>query len=286
MRRIVTVLSGTPSDQKAAAVSIALAKRLGAHVEAVTVRTDAAELVPRLGEGLSSVAIESVLEAMEKASDAAAGRARAAMAAAAASAGVELAPALTSKPGLSAHFRELRGPSAEALDSEARLADLLVFGEPDAAAPGGWMGLIEHGLLSLRRPVLVARGSVSAAFGDKILAAYNGSLEGATALCRAAPILVAAKEVEVLEVRESERGVEHAAAAVRYLRQHGANATPFEMKLARANAGDEICARANSIWASLIVAGGYGRSRLREFVLGGATRHLVAHAPVPVFLCH
>ncbi|MFO1187221.1 MAG: universal stress protein [Alphaproteobacteria bacterium] len=255
----------------------------GAHVEAVTIRTDAAELVPRLGEGLSSVAIESVLESMEKASTPPLAAPR---------------PCCRRQPP--PHRRRVRvgahlearaqrisassGPSAEALDLEARLADLLVFGEADAAAPGGWMGLIEHGLLALRRPVLVARGAVSATFGDKVLVAYNGSLEGSAALTRAAPMLVAAKEVEVLEIREGERGVEHAAAAVRYLRQNGANASAHEMKLSRQNAGDEICARASSIWASLIVAGGYGRSRLRELILGGTTRHLVMHAPVSVFL--
>lgn len=286
MRRIVTVFSGAPADQKAAAASVALAKRLGGHVEGVIIKTDASELVPRLGEGLSSVAIESILEATEKASAASAARAREVLASAAKAAGVEVVSALTAKPGLSVHFSELKGPSAEALDSEARLADLLVFGEPGGDAPSGWAGAIEHGLLALRKPILVARGAVSATFAEKVLVAYNGSLEAANAVVHAAPILVAAKEVEVLEIREADRGVEHAAAAVRYLRQNGANAVAHEMKLSKPTVGEEICARANSVWASLIVTGGYGRSRLREFILGGATRHLIGHAPVPVLLCH
>jgi nucleotide-binding universal stress UspA family protein len=286
MRRLVVLLGGTPCDQKAATTAVALAKRLGAHVEGLFTRLDASELVPRLGEGMSSVAIESILEASQIASEEAATRARAALTQAADAGGVEIATGLPARPGLSVYFHDLTGPVDEIFDSEARLADLLVFGEPGEDAPVGWTHRIERGLLALRRPILVARGGVSANFGEKILVSYDGSLEAANALVHAAPILVAAKEVEVLQIHEGEKGVDHAGAAVRYLRQHGANASAHDMKLTRGHVGEEIAARANSVWASLIVMGGYGRSRLREFILGGATRHLINHAPVPVLLAH
>jgi nucleotide-binding universal stress UspA family protein len=285
MRRLVVVLSGMVCDQKACAVGLALAKRLGAHVEGLFIRYDASEIVPRLGEGLSGVAIDSLLEATNAAADEASARARATLAAAAA-ADVELAATPSDRPGLSAVFQDVAGPSIEMLDAEARLANLLIFGEPGDGAPADWMGRIEHSLLAMRRPLLIARGGTAANFGEKILVTYNGSLESANALVAATPILVAAREVEVLEVRESDAAPHHAAAATRYLRQHGVNASAHDIKLTRTAVGEEIAARSNSIWASLIVMGGYGRSRLREFILGGATRHLVHHAPVPVLLCH
>lgn len=286
MRRLVVLLAGMPCDQKACAAAAALAKRLGGQVEGLFIRLDASEIVPRLGEGMSSIAIDSILDATAKLADEASGRARATLAAAAASAGIPVMSAPTDRPGISAYFHDIEGPIIDVLDAEARLADLLIFGEPGDGAPVDWMSRIEHVLLALRRPILIARGAINPHFGEKILAGYDGSLEAANALVRAAPILVSAKEVDVLQITEEGAIIDHAGAAVRYLRQHGANATAHQMKMSRAHVGDEISERANSVWASLIVLGGYGRSRLREFVLGGTTRHLVNHAPVPVLLAH
>src|SRR5262249_27784218 len=96
----------------------------------------------------------------------------------------------------------------------------------------------------------------------------------------------AADETEVLQIRESDQGVDHAGAAVRYLRQHGAKASAETLKLGSSHAGEAIAARATATGASLIVIGGYGRSRLRELMLGGTTPSRVQHAPVPVLLAH
>jgi nucleotide-binding universal stress UspA family protein len=286
MRRLVVLLTGMSCDQKASAAAVGLAKRIGAHVEGLFIRLDASEIVPRLGEGLSGAAIDNILDATTKMANEASARARATLVAAAARADLQLASAPTDRPGLSVYFHDIEGPAVDVLDSESRLADLVIFGEPGEGAPVDWMGRIEHTLLALRRPILIARGGIAANFGEKVLVGYDGSLEAANALARAAPLFVAAKEVEVLQIRESDLIVDHAGAAVRYLRQHGANASAHEMKLTRAHVGEEIAGRANAVWASLIVMGGYGRSRLRELILGGTTRYLVNHAPVPVLLAH
>ena len=53
--------------------------------------------------------------------------------------------------------------------------------------------------------------------------------------------------------------------------------------------GDEAAALLNEarrLAADLVVMGGYGHSRFREFVLGGATRHMLDHADVPVMMSH
>ncbi len=200
--------------------------------------------------------------------------------------GLEVAATPPDRATPTVFFQDIEGPSVEVLDSESRLADLIVFGEPGEDAPVDWMAKIERAMLTLRRPVLVARGALSAGFGETVIVAYDGSLEAANALTRAAPILAAAKEIEVVQIRESDDSPDHASAAVRYLRQHGANASAHAIKLSHAQVGEEIGARANSIWASLIVMGGYGHSRVREFALGGATRHLINHSPVPVLFAH
>lgn len=286
MHRIVTVLSGMPSDRKTCTAACLLAKRLGANVEGLYIRLDASEILPRLGEGLSGAAIDSLLQSTGRIASEAAVRARSFLQAAAEEAAIEVMMAPPERPGPSVSFYEVEGPALDVLDSESRLADLLVFAEPNDEAPVDWMGRIEHALLATRRPVLVVRGAMAEPFGDKVLAAYDGSIEAANAIVRSAPILAAARETEVLQVTEKEGAPDHAQAAVRYLRQHGANAAGHVQRLSRSNVGDEIGARANAIWASLIVLGGYGRSRLRELILGGTTRHMILQAPVPVLLAH
>ena len=110
-------------------------------------------------------------------------------------------------------------------------------------------------------------------------------MSSCTALMRAVPILAAAKMVQIIHLREDgdERTGEP---AVRYLAQNGVSAKVVEVQARSDDIGAEIVSQAQSCQANLIVMGGYGRSRMRELVLGGATRHLIRSAPLPVFLAH
>ena len=139
---------------------------------------------------------------------------------------------------------------------------------------------------------LNAIGEASALADDRVFAEllrllpFNGTVEACAALSRAAPILVKAKSVEILHLAEHAGDTGIAINAQRYLRQYGCMATITEQAPSGKGIGEDIAARASASGADLIVMGAYGRSRLRELVLGGATRHMMHHAPVPVFLAH
>ena len=75
------------------------------------------------------------------------------------------------------------------------------------------------------------------------------------------------------------------AAAAAWLDSHGLRCDAHrEIKLA--GVGDQLLSRTRDLDADLVVCGGYGHSRLREWALGGVTRHLLAHTTVPTLLSH
>jgi nucleotide-binding universal stress UspA family protein len=286
IRRILVVVAGTPCDEKSCQVACLLAKRLGAAAEALAIEIDPSDLMFRLGEGVSASAIDSIVEAAEKSSSQAAARAKATFEKAAAAAGLELVHVAPAEPKAAAHFYTMQGPAVDVLTQEAALADLVVFGEPGDTAPIDYAAKIQHTLMALRRPVLIARGKVGASFGDNILIPFNGTLEAANALTHTSSLLAAARTVEILHLKENEGDAGVGADALRYIQQHGGVASVREMEPSANGIGQDIVEQVVAAGSDLVVMGGYGRSRLREFVMGGATRHLMNHAPVPVLLAH
>jgi len=76
------------------------------------------------------------------------------------------------------------------------------------------------------------------------------------------------------------------AEAAEYLKLHGLACTERDIDQGNAGVGETLLAQAMASGADLLVIGGYGHSRLRETILGGATIHIISHATMPVLLVH
>jgi len=286
IRRIVVLLTGTPNDQGAAQAATLIAKRLGASVEGLSIKIDPTELMFRLGEGVSAESIDEIIKAAETTSDEAAARGRSTLEAAAKAQGLKWQSGLPDSTSQGACALEIQGPAMDVLSAQMGLADLAVFGELGETAPVDLSAKVEHTLLHMRRPVLIARGKIAPSLGDKVLLPFNGTVEACAALSRSISLLVSAKSVEILHLAEGRSNLAIAEDARRYIRQHGGEALISEQKPSGKGIGEDIVARASVTGADLLVMGGYGRSRLRELVLGGATRHMILHSSVPVLLAH
>lgn len=118
-----------------------------------------------------------------------------------------------------------------------------------------------------------------------IVIAWNGSPEAAAAMRASVPLLRLASKVHLLEVQEKLSRYPRDLAA-RYLSRHDIHVEIVQKRPSAANVSDEILRAATGASAGLIVMGAYGHSRLREFILGGVTRDLIANGSVPVFLAH
>lgn len=177
----------------------------------------------------------------------------------------------------------LSGTAGQALAAEARTADLFVatrpYGDPADEVHMEVSVLFGSGRACLFVP---PKGVAPKNFGT-ILVAWNGSREAARAIAEAMPLLKAATQVVVASIGE-ESEVEFGGDIARHLSRHGIAAVIGTVKASMEGPGDALLGEARRIGADLLVMGGYGHSRFREWILGGATRHVLASAEIPVFM--
>jgi nucleotide-binding universal stress UspA family protein len=182
--------------------------------------------------------------------------------------------------------------SDDALAVNGRYADLLVVGQADPDDPAGSRNdLPEAMAFATGRPVLVVpQIGAQPNVGKTVLLCWNASRESARASADALPFLRAADKVIVLivdpEVSADGHGQEPGADVALWLARHGVNITVQRDVALDAKIGEIILSRAADCGADLIVMGIYGHSRLREMVLGGVSRTLLASMTVPVLMSH
>ncbi|MDX2087157.1 MAG: universal stress protein [Kofleriaceae bacterium] len=181
---------------------------------------------------------------------------------------------------------------SEGVAVKARAADLVIASQGPVEAD--WLSLDEvPEVVALKsgRPVLVIpRTGTFDSFGDAITVAWDGRREAARAVFDALPLLQKAKRVRVVTVteRNGKRGsneVPGADIAVALDRQ-GVRVETATCADGSTGAGGALLADAAGSGCDMLVMGAYGHSRLREFVLGGATRHVLQKATVPVLMSH
>ena len=181
---------------------------------------------------------------------------------------------------------------AECVLPYARAADLVVASQTDL----DWAGtedldVADRLIIESGRPVLIVpNAGVHNRIGDKVLVAWNARREAARAVFDALPLLQGAKDVKVVWVNpqlERELAQDIPAADIcAALARHGVKCQATEQVAPRAGVGETLLACAKDYKADLIVMGCYGHTRLREFVFGGASRHVLAHISVPVMMSH
>ena len=179
---------------------------------------------------------------------------------------------------------------ADAMTLHARYADLVVIGQSDAADSAQISGdFPERLVLAAGRPILIlpSAGSIPSV-GKRILVAWNPSREATRAVTDSIPLLRLATTVHVMAVnpKHGEHGSVPGADIGLYLARHGVRVEVKSDHGAEIDIGNELLSRAADLDADLIVMGGYGHSRLQEWVLGGATRTILASMTAPVLMSH
>ncbi|RYZ74727.1 MAG: universal stress protein [Lysobacteraceae bacterium] len=210
--------------------------------------------------------------------------------------GAELARAragfeqLTARRSFTAEWRESDNETDEILMLHARHASLAVLGPPAAQHDRTTMlGLSERMIFACGRPCLLLPGDWPAERSPgRIVVGWNGGREATRAIADALPLLVAATAVHLVVVPDARTralyGAEPGADMAAHLARHG---VPVVLEQCPGeDAGAVLLERCAAIDADLLVIGAIGRSRISEFVLGGATRTLLARARLPLLLSH
>jgi len=193
----------------------------------------------------------------------------------------------------STEWRVVDGYLDDALTDEARFADLIVVGQadPEATFMGVPTDLAEGVALSTGRPVLVVPHiGLARPPGKVVMLCWNGSREAARAASDALPFLKKADKAVLLTIDpksvdeggEAIPGLE----AADWLARHEVKVTVQRDTAADTDVGAVILSRAADLDVDLIVMGIYGHSRMRELVLGGASRTLLASMTAPLLISH
>jgi nucleotide-binding universal stress UspA family protein len=192
------------------------------------------------------------------------------------------------EPGspLAASWREAEGSYVEIAVQRAAAFDLVVAAS--ATVMESLMAIAEQSLLQTRRPVLLAPARLQSDLTDSVMIAWDESPECWHAVSAAIPFMHLAKSVRVISVdRDASNRQASQAEVLAYLRCHGIGATAQVVAPELRSVGDTLLAAGAEHEAGLLVMGAYSHSRLREMLLGGATRHILKNASArPVLLAH
>ena len=171
--------------------------------------------------------------------------------------------------------------------SHGRVFDVIVMGRPDAHSSRVHNRAIETGLFDSGRPLLLAPPSPPPQIATNVLIPWNCSPEQARAVALALPLLRQADRVAVLTVMGGAAVPGPPAAhLVRYLRCNGIAAQSLSVDLDGGSTGEAILSTAEKEGCDLLIKGAYTQSRLRQMIFGGATRHILDKASLPVLLAH
>lgn len=183
------------------------------------------------------------------------------------------------------------GGVAEAVMDHGRAADLIIASQRDPKFDfSALLDVPERLVIESGRPVLVvphigSKGDI----GQRITIAWNGRRESARAAFDAMPLLKTAKNVRIVWVNPQREGAGAGdlptAEIASTLARHGVKCEATTTVAPDLGVGDALLSGFDD-GTDLLVMGAYGHSRLREFVFGGATRHILQHMTIPVLLSH
>ncbi len=194
--------------------------------------------------------------------------------------------------GLEGEWHMLNRTDVAELIRLAKAADLAVLGQYPGSDSGGatWLHP-DDVMVDSGRPVLVVPyASAVERVGKTVLIAWNGTREANRALHDALPLIDGAEAVTVMHVGAEQADLDRDRPSleriVRHLARHGIEAQAEESLHPAISVRDALLSRAADLGADMIVAGAYHHWRLRETLLGGVSRDLLAQMTIPVLMSH
>ncbi len=193
---------------------------------------------------------------------------------------------LAEEASVRTEWRSLEGFPYGALCSAANAADLIIAGSLDAGVSEGMIGLNPGDLLiGSGRPVLVVPGKIEKLEARNITVAWKNTREARRAVADAMPLLAAAETVTLLQIKEPGAETDSINDIHDLLAGHGVHAT-IRIVSPGVEPETDLVRMARESKSDLVVAGAYGRSRLREWAFGGVTRGLLKQKAIACQLSH
>jgi len=286
IKTILVPATGSATDAGVFASALAVARPLGAHLGFLHVHGDAAAFAATIMPEVSSGLVTGMINRMEEESEQCKQKAKQLFESFCRREGLATAESQLDRSLCSAGWLEESGSEAYWLVEHARTADLLVIGRPDdnKVAPSD---TLEAALINSGRPLLIPPSAPISALPNTVVIAWKSTPEAARAVTAAMPFLSIAKQIVITTVTEDETTIEEQGAArlMANLRWDGFSASVCHLESGAHGAVETLLAAARE-QAALLVMGGYGHSRLREWIFGGFTQRILREADIPVLMAH
>ncbi|MCK6451278.1 MAG: universal stress protein [Alphaproteobacteria bacterium] len=287
IKSILAVLSGGPTDRISLNTAHAVAATFDSHIDALHAKGDPRDAIPVIGEGMSGPLVEEILQVAERDSNTRSQRAREAYDTWRKEHNVPVVDSPPPPGSISCAWREEQGSEEDVVTRRGRVTDLIVVARPADAKDLVTETVVEAVLFDTGRPVLVAPPEPPASMAQRVAIFWNGSVQVARAIGFAMPLLRRASHVEILTADEAKHAEASSdAGLVRHLGWHNVRAEVKRFRPAPRSTGEALLAQSYEGNADLLVMGAFTQSRLRQIILGGVTRKVLAEAKVPVLMAH
>jgi nucleotide-binding universal stress UspA family protein len=287
IKTILVPATGTDKDAAVFTAALAVARRFAAHLDFLHVRVDAAAVAVSMVSDAGGAAMTgSLVDSLDEGADRLEARARQMFEQFCAAEGLAMVDTPPGPSGPSAQWTRQIGTETYWVAEHGRAADLMVIGRPadgDGVAPE----TIEAALLESGRPILIPTATPMTSVPETIVIAWKATREAAHAVTAALPFVALAKKILILTVSEEENSSgEEGSGLMASLRWRGIEVSANRLQPEGRSPADTMLAAAAEHQA-LLVMGGYGHSRLRQWMFGGFTRHVLqTPAAVPVLIAH
>lgn len=284
---ILTIVDGSDSSAGSLRAGLLLGRKFSCRVDFLHIEPDVVTSVPIVGEGMSGAAVEQIMASLQAEADVRSKAARDLFYAQCTARELSrVQPDDDIAPGtFCVSFRQTVGRDSEEVVRRGRLADLIVLARSKRDGDAAGAAVFDAALFECGRPVVLVPAEPLEVLGDTVAIAWNRTREAALAVTAALPVMRQAGKVVILTARESDDSPEPSELA-RTLGGHGIEAKTWAFSPGAESIGDSLMQEADKAGADLLIMGAYGHSRLRETILGGATRDVLDHGVIPVMLVH
>jgi len=285
IKTILVPATGSERDNAVFTTALSVARRFAAHLVFLHVRPDAAALaVSMAADGGGATMVGGLVNRLEEEANQREEKARQLFQAFCEREGLALLDTPPA-PGPSAQWLREIGAEPAWIAEYGHAADLLVIGRP-GEDEGVSLDTLEAALLESGRPLLIPPAAPLSAVPETIAIAWKATSQAARAITGASPFFSIAKQIVILTVAEGQRlPEEEAGRLMAGLRWRGVPISVRHLRPDDRSVADTLLSAAAE-HAALLVMGGYGHSRLREWIFGGVTLRVLHDAEVPVLMMH
>ena len=287
MKKILVPMDATDTASVALETAFVLATAFKSLVLTLHVPTAPSVFMPPVGEGMSEDAVGHAFRRSEMESRERSKTTRNRFDQIRERMGIPLAADETATNGPATLWKSESGYEERIVTRLGRLSDLIVISRATPDSRPAADEVLNAAMFQTARPVLLAGSSAIVSAPKKIAIAWNGGQEATRAVAGAMPIIKQAESILVLTAESSRTRADAAGELVHYLALHGLKAeSRIFPKSHERPVPQALSNECSDEGVDMLIMGAFSHNRMREFILGGVTRHVISGASIPILMAH